>query len=177
MTKIETQRLMLTELEDADTAFVFQLYTDPTFIKGVGDKGIRNQADANRYLHENLIGHYRSHGFGLWKVTLKSTQEALGICGLVQRESLLYPDVGFGFLHKAQQQGVGTASASAVLDYAREQLGLSQILGITSEENLGSQKLLKKIGLHRQPNIVMPEYGEQSVVLFALINDTEVLKP
>ncbi|WP_395373576.1 GNAT family N-acetyltransferase [Marinicella sp. W31] len=173
---IETQRLILTELEDADTGFVFSLYTDPTFIKGVGDKGIKNTEDANRYLHENLIGHYRAHGFGLWKVTLKSNQQAQGICGLVQRQSLLYPDVGFGFLKSAQRQGFGTESATAVLDYAQHQLGLSQVLGITSEENQGSQKLLEKIGLRRQPNVVMPEYGKESVVMFALKNDTVVLK-
>lgn len=176
-TLINTERLALNELTDEDTEFVFRLYTDPTFIMGVGDKGIRDLQDANRYLHDNLRAHYQKHGFGLWKVALKSNHQALGICGLVQRESLLYPDVGFGFLRSAQRQGIGTESAAAVLHYAQQELQLSQILGITSEQNTGSQQLLKKIGLHRQPDILMPEYGEESVVLFALKSNTPVLKP
>ena len=173
---VTTERLILTELQDSDTDFVLRLYTDPSFRYGVGDKGIHDTATANQYLHENLISHYKQHGFGLWKVTLKQDQKPLGICGLVQRASLLYPDVGFGFLSDAQGQGVGTESAQAVLAYAQNQLQLQQILGITSEANQASQQVLHKIGLSRQPDIRMPEY-EDTVVLFALQSDAPVLKP
>lgn len=171
---LETERLLLSSLTESDSSFVFDLYTDQKFIKGVGDKGFKTVEDAHKYLVDNLIRHYDKHGFGLWKVTMKDNHSNVGICGLVQRQSLLYADIGFGFLTDYHRLGIGKEAAAATLEYATNKMKMQQVLAITSLDNIASQNLLGTIGLKKQAEVNMPEYNEPSV-LYALYNDSVFL--
>ena len=90
---------------------------------------------------------YRNHGFGLFLVCLTSTGESIGICGLVKRDSLDYPDIGFAFSPDSTGKGFGEESAKAIMEYSHNELGLKKIVAITSPVNERSQHLLRKIGL------------------------------
>ena len=58
-------------------------------------------------------------------------------------------------------------SASAVLAFARDALGLKRVLGITLPDNLGSINVLKKIGLKFEQMVKLSEDGED-LMLFAV---------
>src|SRR5215207_1196945 len=49
---IETERLILREMSEADAAFVLEVLNDPGFIRFVGDRGVRTLEDAARYVAE-----------------------------------------------------------------------------------------------------------------------------
>jgi RimJ/RimL family protein N-acetyltransferase len=147
MFTIETERLILCHLAAADAEFVLELLNQPSFIRYIGDKGVRNLEDARRYIADGPVRSYQVNGFGLNLVQLKASHTPIGICGVLKRDTLPDPDIGFAFLPAYWNQGYALEAATAVLTHARETLSLERILAITSPDNEASEKLLGKIGL------------------------------
>jgi len=144
---IETERLSLSHLAPEDAEFVLELLNQPSFIRYIGDKGVRTLDDARRYIAEGPARSYEVNGFGLNLVRLKASNTSIGICGVLKRDTLPDPDIGFAFLPSYWNQGYALESAAAVMTHAQETLGLGRILAITSPDNEASEKLLGKIGL------------------------------
>jgi RimJ/RimL family protein N-acetyltransferase len=147
MKSLETERLVIRELVDSDAPFILQLLNEPSFIYYIGDKGVRTLEDARQYILNGPVRSYEKNGFGLFLVTLKDHDTSIGMCGLIKRDELPDPDIGFAYLPDYWSKGFGFEAASAVLKYAAEDLHLKRVLAITSPDNEGSGKLLTKIGL------------------------------
>jgi RimJ/RimL family protein N-acetyltransferase len=147
LTVVETERLILRRLSADDAEFIVELLNQPSFLRYIGDKEVRNNPDAIRYIQNGPVASYERFGFGLYLVQLRETDTPIGICGLLKRDSLPDPDIGFAFLPNYWAQGYAFESTSAVLTYAREVLRLERILAITSPDNDPSIKLLEKLGL------------------------------
>ncbi len=103
--------------------------------------------DGARTYIEGVAGSYAKNGFGLWRATLKTTGEPVGISGIVKRDGLDLPDVGYALLERFWGQGLATESAAAVLEHAQRALGLPRISAITKPTNQGSIAVLEKVGL------------------------------
>lgn len=146
MTTLRTRRLLLEELSFDDAEFIVELLNDKSFLRYIGDKGVRTIADAHEYLRNGPMDSYQRHGFGLYLVRRAADGTRIGICGLVRRGGLDHPDVGFALLPDFRGIGYGYESAAAVLAHARSELGLKRILGITDPDNQGSIRLLEKAG-------------------------------
>lgn len=159
---LETARLRLTRLSYENCGFILQLLNEPAFRQFIGDKGVRSVHDARAYLRERIIDHYDRYGFGLYLVSLKRDGTSLGICGLVKREEFDHPDLGFAFLEAHQSRGYASESAAAVLEYARDQLGLLRLIAIVDPENQKSRRLLSKLGFWFEHMVTMP--GESTEV-------------
>lgn len=166
MNVLETERLILRWLTTDDAAFILELLNEPSWIRYIGDKGVRTLEDAKNYILTGPLNMYSQLGFGLYLVECKQGRTPIGICGLLKRDTLEYPDIGFAFLSKYQTQGYGFESASATLKYGHEQLHLKRILAITSMDNHGSSKLLEKIGMKFEGTIIFPNDKEE-LKLFA----------
>ncbi len=147
MTVIETERLVLRELDLNDAAFILELLNEAEFIRFIGDKGVRTLAGARDYLIEVPIDSYARHGFGLYMAELRGSGVPIGICGLVKRDGLADADVGFAFLERYRSKGYAVESAAAVLSYGRRVLRLPRIVAITAPDNRSSIAVLEKIGL------------------------------
>ena len=148
MPVLETDRLVLRHLApETDADFILKLLNEPSFIRYIGDKKVRTLDDARRYIQDGPGKSYEENGFGLNKVELKSTGEPIGISGLVKRDTLPEPDIGFAFLPEYWNQGYAIESARAVMDHARNVLGIDRVVAITSPDNDASARLLEKIGL------------------------------
>lgn len=163
---IETERLQLREITGADAEFIFELVNEPGWLQNIGDRGIRTLDDARRYISNNLAASYAKFGFGLYLVELKESGASAGMCGLIKRDSLADVDIGFAFLERFWSQGYAIESAAAVMDYARDALGLKRIVAIVSPHNRGSIKVLEKLEMHFERMIKMPAETEE-VKLFA----------
>lgn len=146
MSVIQTPRVNLRELDFGDDAFIVELLNEAGFIRYIGDKGVRTLADAREYLLKGPMDSYARNGFGLYAACLQDGTP-IGICGLVKRQGLDDPDVGFAFLARYRSKGYAVESAAAVLAYARRVLKLDRIVAITSPDNWPSIAVLEKIGL------------------------------
>ncbi len=102
---LETDRLVLRRLAVEDAEFIFDLLNQPSFLQFIGDKGVRTIDDARNYILTGPITSYERFGFGLYLTELKPAQAPIGICGLLQRETLDDVDVGFAFLPQYWKQG------------------------------------------------------------------------
>jgi len=147
MTILETERLVIRRLSADDAEFILALLNEPSFLRYIGDKGVRNIADAVRYIQTGPVASYERFGFGIYLVELKESGEPIGMCGLIKRETLPDVDIGFAFLPNFWSRGFAFEAAAAVLNYGRAVLGLRRIVAITSPDNDPSAKLLEKIGL------------------------------
>ncbi len=162
MKVIETDRLILRWLTTDDAAFILELLNDPSWLRFIGDRGMRTLEDARNYILTGPMDMYSQLGFGLYLTELKDEgRTPIGICGLIKRDSLEDVDLGFAFLSRFQTKGYGFEAASATLAYGREQLGLKRIVAITSEDNEGSSKLLEKIGMKFERMIMVADDTEE----------------
>ena len=97
---LETTRTTLRLPTAADAPFFLELLNDPLFVRFTGDRGIRDLGGATRYIEARLLAAHTKFGFTLLVVETKNTGTAIGINGLVQRDYLDAPDIGFGFLER-----------------------------------------------------------------------------
>ena len=155
MTVLRTGRMALRRLAPADAPFIRELVNEPSWIRYIGDRGVRTLDDARAYLAKGPIAMYERHGFGLWLCESNATGEPLGICGLIKRDTLDDVDLGFAFLPRFWGQGYAHESAAAVLAYGREVLELDRIVAITSPDNAPSIRLLEKLGLRLEKSFDM----------------------
>lgn len=145
---LETGRLELSHLDpETDAEFIVRLLNEPSFLQYIGDKGIRTIEDARQYIITGPARSYQENGFGLYRVGLKQSGVPIGISGIIRRDTLPDPDIGFAFLPEYWNQGYAYESAAAVMKYAGAELQLDRILAITTPDNEASAKLLGKIGL------------------------------
>ena len=146
MKVLETERLMLRRLDADDAAFVLRLVNEPTWLRYIGDRGVRTLEDARGYLQKGPMEMYERLGFGLYHVGLKQGGASIGMCGLLKRETLEDVDIGFAFFPEYQGRGYAFESASAVMSYGTRTLGLPRIVAVISADNHGSARLLEKLG-------------------------------
>jgi len=157
MTVLETDRLVLRRLSAEDAEFILELLNQPSFLRYIGDKGVRTTEDAVNYIQTGPQASYEQFGFGLYLVELKGSGVSIGMCGLIKRDSLPDVDVGFALLPDYWSQGYAFEAAAAVMNYGREVFGLKRIVAITSLDNAASIKLLEKVGLRFERLIKLAE--------------------
>jgi ribosomal-protein-alanine N-acetyltransferase len=165
MLVLETPRLRLRRLAPDDAPFVLELLNDPSFIRNIGDRGVRDLEGARRYLLDGAVASHEKHGYGMDLVELRSTGEAAGLCGLVRRDDLDDPDIGYAFLPKFTGLGYAAESAAAVLAHARGALALPRVLAIVSPDNERSIRVLEKSGL-RFERMITPPGEDRAIRLF-----------
>lgn len=166
MNIIETECLLLRKLTVNDAAFMLDLLNQPSFIQFIGDRGVQTLDDARQCILTRYVASYERLGFGVYLTLLKEGQVPIGICGLVKRDALEDVDIGYAFLPQYWLKGYASESASAVLAYARNTLGLKRILGITTPDNQGSIHVLEKIGLKFEQMVKLSE-DDVELMLFA----------
>ncbi len=154
---IETERLIIRELDaEADGEFIFDLLNQPSFIRFIGDRGVRSVADARDFVENRYRQSYRDHGFGLYAVELRTDRTPVGICGFVRREGLDDPDIGFAFLPQFEGRGFAFEAAAGVLNYGRDVLGIRKVMAITTPNNESSIRLLGKLEFKFLERVTLP---------------------
>jgi ribosomal-protein-alanine N-acetyltransferase len=158
---LTTERLRLREIVAADAPFVLAQLNDPGFLEHIGDRGVRSEADAARYIAERYTAHYARHGYGLYLVELGDTP--IGTCGFVRREGMPAPDLGYAYLAAYARRGYALEAGAAMLRYGRDVLGMKTIVAFTRPENVASAALLRRLGFVDEGSIVLPGYSETSL--------------
>lgn len=164
---LETERLVLKEFTIDDADFILNLLNTPGWLQYIGDKNVRTPEDAVSYLENGPIKSYKENGFGLWMLLLKNRNTPIGMCGLINRDSLDDIDIGFALLPEYSNLGYGYEIAQATMNYANDTLGIKKIVAITNSNNISSIKLLNKLGLQFEKKIKLSD--NDTVLLFSPI--------
>ena len=163
---LDTPRLRLRPFTPADAPFALRLLNEPSFLHYIGDKQVRTETDALRYLETGPLASYTRHGHGLMAVELKATGSPIGMCGLLKRDNLDHPDLGYAFLPEAWGQGYALEAGRAVMDQAERALGFTRILAVVSPDNEPSIRLLEKLGFKFE-NLIALYPDEPEVARYA----------
>jgi len=167
---IETDRLVLTPMGLEDAGFVLEILNTKEWIENIGQRNVSTLAQAEEYIKDKMIDHYTKHGYGNYLMTTKVSNAKIGCVSLYNREDVEGVDIGFALLPKYFRLGYAFEGASAIKDYANEQLGIRQICAFTSKENVASQGLILKLGLVYDKVIL---FGDQQEELLYYTSEAE----
>ncbi len=143
---LETERLRLRELEEADLPALCAILQDEetmyAYEGAFDDQEVREWLDRQRM-------RYRRWGFGLWAVILKETDELIGQCGLTLQpwKETEVLETGYLFRRSCWHQGYATEAAKACMDYAFETLGAGEVCSIIRDTNTASKKVAVRNGM------------------------------
>lgn len=165
MIKIDTERLSLRLLQESDSEMILTLLNEPAFIQNIGDKGVRDIQGAIDYINGGPLSIQQKLGYSLYCCVEKSSQKPIGISGLIKRDGIDFPEVGFAFLNNYCGKGYGYESASAVIRYAAEILNIHKIQAICNPDNTASNALLSKLSFKQIKMIVLPG-GDKEINLY-----------
>jgi RimJ/RimL family protein N-acetyltransferase len=146
MPQIKTPRLILRTIRVDDAAFYLKLINEPSWHQYIGDRGIRTLATAEAAIRSGPIDMQNRLGFSLYVTELNDSHIPIGLCGLLKRDYLDDPDLGYAFLPQYWGKGYANEAARAVLQYAKEELSFTRILATTDTDNQPSMQLLQKQG-------------------------------
>lgn len=149
---LDTPRLRLRPLTEADAPFIFELVNDAAWLAYIGDKAVRTLDDAKRYLLEGPLAMYAALGIGLCAMELKApSPKVVGLCGLLVREGSPDVELGYALLPEARAQGLVREAARAWIDFAERHLKLREVHAWTHADNGASHAVLSDLGFELLP--------------------------
>jgi RimJ/RimL family protein N-acetyltransferase len=164
---IATERLLLRPFTLENSDFILELLNTERWIKYIGDRNVKTTEQAREYLENGPLKSYQTNGFGLSLVQLKANNKPIGMCGLIKRDYLDHPDIGFAFLPNYTGKGYAYEVAKRTIQYAMNELQKENILAITLPENSSSIRLLVKLGFKYDKNFITKDTNEE-LLLYSL---------
>lgn len=165
---LDTARLRLRTLTLDDAAFYVKVVNTPQFLHWLGDRKIRTEAQARDALAVGPLTMQSMRGFSIYLVERLSDGAAIGMCGLIKRETLADVDLGYAYLPEYGGQGYAIEAALGVLAHAGS-LGLRRVVAITSPGNDASDAVLRRAGMRFEKMIrLTPEDKELQLFSIAL---------
>lgn len=157
----ETERLVVKPTVEADAEFIFELLNSPNWLKYIGNRNVTSIESAREYIKLKMLPQLERLGFGNYTVVRKSDQAKMGICGLYDREGLNGLDIGFAFLPEYEGHGYAFESANKLKQVISDEFGITDIVAITSQDNVSSQRLLEKLGMRLTGTTKIPNEEEE----------------
>lgn len=145
--KLETERLFLREMKEADYEALYRVLADPGIMQhypyAFDEERVRGWIARN-------MERYRIFGFGLWAVCLKETGEMIGDCGLTMQVigGVIKPEIGYHIRADHQKKGYAKEAASAVRDWTFENTPFRQIYSYMKYTNEPSARSAMSWGCH-----------------------------
>jgi ribosomal-protein-alanine N-acetyltransferase len=90
--------------------------------------------------------HWLEEGFGWWILEDKSDQNTIGWCGLRKLKDTGEVEVLYLLSEEYWGRGLATEAAMMSIQFGFQEAGLSEIIGLVIEENIGSKRVLEKSG-------------------------------
>ena len=150
---IETERLILRELRQADLEGMFELDSNPEVHKYLGNKPVKTIEESQTII-DSVITQYKERGIGRFAAIEKASGNFIGWSGIrLNTEYNMngftkYYDVGYRLIPKYWGKGYATESGKASVDFAFNVLKLPELYATTEIGNQASHHALLKIGLH-----------------------------
>jgi len=158
---IETDRLRLRELTDADADDLHRIYGDAETMLHVGrSRQPTADVEATKRVISFVRRHDEFHGFTMWAIDERDGEPVVGVAGLIWVEGH-GPEVEAAYLLRRDRWGHGYATEAlrAVLDAGHRELGLERIVALAYPENDASRHVMEKAGM--RPDGTSASYGHE----------------
>ncbi|MDQ0389676.1 GNAT family N-acetyltransferase [Streptomyces mutabilis] len=148
---IRTERLLLREWRASDLEPWAAMNADPVVREYFPGTLTREQSDASV---AGFQADLERRGWGWWAVEVAATGEFVGFTGLDPVEEGMPFDgveAGWRLARPAWGHGYATEAARAVVSFGFEELGLAEVLAVTTATNLRSRAVMRRLGMTRDP--------------------------
>lgn len=141
-----TERLQVRRWVPDDLQPLQQIYGDAEAMRWVGDGVALTPQQAANWL-EVTANNYRQRGYGMYTVTLRDGGPVIGFCGLVHPDGQDKPEIKYAFAREHWGHGYASEVVCALLPYAAQKLGLTQIIATVAPDNAASRRVLSNAGM------------------------------
>lgn len=157
--KIVTSRHQLTlrPHREEDAEFMVELNSDPAITAYTPDGPLAN-VEVAKSIIQSLRQQFNEKRIGRFIVEDALTKKPIGWCGLKWLEDSNEIDLGYRFLKKTWGKGLATDAAFRCLEYGFTELCFPLITATVLPQNIGSIKVLEKIGMKKKGEVI--EDGE-----------------
>jgi len=143
---LRTERLLLREFTMNDREVLHAIAQEPDIFQYFPTRTAWEMEKVERAIRHQ-IEHWETFHYGLWAVTLPETSELMGWCGLEFLPDTNETEVGYLLSGVHWGKGYATEAAQASVQFGRNEIGLTEIIGLTDPRNVASQRVLNKSGL------------------------------
>lgn len=164
---MQSARLKYRLISEADAPFLLQLMKTNKWHRYIGDRKIQNEVDAKLYIRSKMGAKLSVKGFVNHLMIDKKTNIAIGTCSLHDREGIVGMDVGYALLPEHEGKGYATEGAAFMVQLAFSKYQQEQISAITTDMNVGSCRVLERLGFIYRSFIRIP-HGDENLKLYVL---------
>ena len=174
---LETDRLLLRTIGPDDAAEQMRVLNTPTVMARLGGVKTLEEIEAK---HAKAMALYEAQGFSFLFIIEKASGETVGHCGIKQVDNPLARNLGdheVGWLVREDRwrRGYAEEAMHAVIDWAFGPVGAPHVVALTSHANVGSWKLMEKLGMERREDLDFddPAYAaeDRPTILYSLTKD------
>ncbi len=152
---IQTERLILRPFTEQDIDALYLMNSNPAMLKYIPTVPFTEREQAHELFHKVISQDYQQRGFGRWAVEHKADNKVIGFCGPKFIPEYNEVEIGYRYFPEYWGKGIGTEAAQAAISVF-PQFGITQIIALILEGNIGSEGVAKSIGMHwREPSEFM----------------------
>lgn len=164
---LETERLLIRKFTPNDLERLIELRSDDEVAWGIGGEKAQSR-EFNESRLQFALDCYEKYGFGMMAMIWKETGEFFGWSGLQPLQDTGEIEVGYGMAKEFWRRGIGFECATAWLKYGFETTGLERIVAVALPENVGSWRIMEKLGMRFEKNV--ENYG-MNLVMYSISKD------
>ena len=165
---IESEKMILRELEEHDTDVLAEIYADYDVMQYIG-KGVVLNYEQTKKSIQSWKKHYELFKFGNWATIEKSTGKFIGLCGLSWLPDYTDIEVSYLFEKSSWGKGYATEIARAILQYGFHDLGLMRIVALVYPQNTPSIHVIDKLGMKYEREKIF--FGDKLLRVYSLMKD------
>ncbi len=142
---IETERLILRPMREADATALFEISQDPEVVRFVGDRHVPTLQEAWRMV-AGWIGHWALRGYGQWAIEERESGRFIGRAGIINPADWPGPEVGYLLGRQFWGRGYATEAARAAMDWGFREIGFEDLISLIDPANHASIAVATRLG-------------------------------
>jgi RimJ/RimL family protein N-acetyltransferase len=142
----ETERLILRRFTEtkADVNAIYAMRRDAEIMRYIREP--QSKAESKNWL-KLISSRWATERIGFCAVVEKSSNRLIGWCGLWRLTETGETEVGYAIAKEFWGRGYASEAAARFLEYGFNELKLEKIVAVAREENLGSRRVMEKLGM------------------------------
>lgn len=160
---VETERLALRRWTREDGAAMDAIWREREIWTALRPE-LPFDPDAGGEMLERHVGHWDGHGFGLWAVTQRPSEEIIGWVG--PSHPAFIPEladrieIGWTLRPSHWGRGIATEGATAAIDAAFGELEIDEVISLIHHTNARSIAVAERLGMEHARDVLHPDLGE-----------------
>jgi ribosomal-protein-alanine N-acetyltransferase len=141
---LETERLILRRLEDADADAIYAMRSDAEVMRYIREPQKRRETEKWIRL---VSSRWEKDKMGFCAVIEKKSEKLIGWCGVWSLAETGEVEIGYAIEKEFWNQGLATEAAKVLLEYAFANIKTDRITAVADPENVSSRRVMEKLGM------------------------------